>query len=85
MNDSTSNNKVRLGLAGLGWWGGVLADGVAAGDDAEVVSAFARTPATRAKFSEERGIPAADSYDEMLADDQIDGVILATAHRATPR
>lgn len=72
--------KVRLGVVGLGWWGGVLADGVAAGDNAEVVSAFARTPETRQKFADERGVRQTSSYEEMLADDEIEGVLLATSH-----
>ncbi len=74
------SNTVRLGSVGLGWWGGVLADGVAAGSNAEVVSAFARTPETREKFANERGIRAASSFEDMLADDEVEGILLATSH-----
>jgi len=80
MSESINNDKVRLGSVGLGWWGGVLADGVAAGDEAVVVSGFARTPETRQKFAEDRGVRQASSFDEMLADDEIEGVLLATSH-----
>ena len=82
MSTSDSSNKVRLGLVGLGWWGGVLADGVAAGSEAAVVSGFARTPETRQKFADERGVRQADSYEDMLADEEIEGVILATSHES---
>lgn len=75
-----SDGKVRLGVVGLGWWGGVLADGVASGDNAEVVSCFARTPETRQKFAEERGVREASSYEDMLADDEVEGILLATSH-----
>ena len=78
----SSNDKVRLGSVGLGWWGGVLADGAAAGDEAVVVSCFARTPETREKFANDRGLRAAASFEDMLADDEIEGVLLATSHES---
>ncbi len=74
------NDKVRLASVGLGWWGGVLADGVEAGDEAEIVSCFARTPETRSKFAEARGAREAASYEELLADDEVEGILLATSH-----
>lgn len=74
------SDKVRLAVVGLGWWGGVLADGVAAGDEAELVTCFARTPEARAAFAEARGIRAAASYDEVLADPEVEGILLATSH-----
>lgn len=82
MSESSSNDKVRLGSVGLGWWGGVLADGVAAGDEAVVVSCFARTPETRQKFVDARGVRQAASFEEMLADDEIEGILLATSHES---
>ena len=82
MSEGSGSDKVRLGSVGLGWWGGVLADGVAAGDEAVVVSGFARTPATRQKFADNRGVRQAASFDEMLADDEIEGVLLATSHES---
>lgn len=82
MSNAASEGKVRLGSVGLGWWGGVLADGVAAGDNAEIVSCFARTPETREKFADERGVRQAASYDEMLADEDVEGVLLATSHES---
>jgi len=76
------SEKVRLASVGLGWWGGVLADGVEAGDNAEIVSCFARTPESRDEFAAARGIGAAGSYEDLLADDQVQGIILATAHES---
>ena len=80
MSEASDFEKVRLGSVGLGWWGGVLANGAAAGNEAAVVSCFARTPETRQKFADERGIRQASSFEEMLADDEIDGILLATSH-----
>jgi len=74
--------KVRLASIGLGWWGGVLADGVTNSGEGEVVTCFARTPENRQSFSEARGIEAAESYEAILSDDSIDGVIIATTHQS---
>ena len=80
MSEASTNDTVRLASVGLGWWGGVLADGVEAGNEAEVVSCFARTPETRSKFAAARGTREAASYEELLADEEIDGILLATSH-----
>jgi predicted dehydrogenase len=80
MSEAPDFEKVRLGSVGLGWWGGVLANGAAAGDEATVVSCFARTPETRQKFADERGVRQAASFEEMLGDDEIEGILLATSH-----
>lgn len=72
--------NVRLGIVGLGWFGGVLTDSAARSGVAEVVSCFARSPDARAAFAEAHGCRAADSVDALLADDELDGVILATPH-----
>jgi len=74
------SEKVRLASVGLGWWGGVLADGVEAGDEAELVSCFARTPEKRTAFATERGIREAASFEELLADEEVEGILLATSH-----
>ncbi len=72
--------KVRLASVGLGWWGGVLADGVEAGDEAEIVSCFTRTQGTRDAFAEARGCRQAATFDDLLADDSVEGLLLATPH-----
>jgi predicted dehydrogenase len=74
------SETVRLASVGLGWWGGVLADGVEAGDEAELVSCFARTPETRGTFAAARGTREAASYEDLLADDDVEGILLATSH-----
>ena len=73
-------NDVGLALVGLGWWGGVLANSVRNAEGAELVSCFARTGSTRDRFAAEHGIKAATSWDELLADPQVDGVLIATPH-----
>ncbi|MPZ74394.1 MAG: hypothetical protein GEU74_14415 [Nitriliruptorales bacterium] len=71
---------VRVGVVGLGWWGHRLCQGAADGKALTVVSCYARTPQTRDAFAEELGIRAAASFDELLADADVEAVMLATPH-----
>lgn len=75
----TTESKVRLASVGLGWWGGVLAKGAKAAG-AEIVGGFATTEGSRRAFVDGHGGRAFDSFDEMLAADDVDGVLLATPH-----
>jgi predicted dehydrogenase len=71
---------VRLGIVGLGWFGGVLAESARSSAMAEVVACYARTEGTRAEFADKQGCRAVEDLDEMLADQDIDGVLVATPH-----
>jgi predicted dehydrogenase len=73
-------DTVRLGLVGLGWFGGVLADSARASGAAEVVSCFARSADARAAFAEEHGCRAVDDLETILDDPEVGGVIVATPH-----
>ena len=75
-----SEVKARLGLVGLGWWGGELAAAAQRAGTAEVVACHARTPTAREEFAERIGCRAAGSLQELLAADDVDGLILATPH-----
>ncbi len=71
--------KIRLASVGLGRWARVLARGAQRGDVIELVSCFSRDEARRRAFQEEFGIPrGAASYAELLADPEVDGVIVTT-------
>ena len=74
------SDKVKLGSIGLGWWGGELASAAQRSGDAEVVSCFARTDSTREDFAREHGAREAASVEALLADDEVEGVLLATPH-----
>ena len=74
-------SKVKLGSVGLGWWGKVLAKAAMEGGEAEIVSCFARRTEGREAFAAEFGCRAASSYDELLADPEVEGVLIATSHQ----
>jgi UDP-N-acetyl-2-amino-2-deoxyglucuronate dehydrogenase len=72
-------DKVRLASVGLGRWARVLARGARRGDVIELVSCFSRDEDRRSNFQGEFGIRrAARSYEELLADEEVEGVIITT-------
>jgi predicted dehydrogenase len=71
--------KVRLASVGLGRWARVLARGAQRGDVIELVSCFSRSEEKRTSFCEEFGIArSAKSYEELLADPEVEGVLVTT-------
>jgi predicted dehydrogenase len=72
-------DKVRLASVGLGRWARVLANGAQRGDTIELVSCFSRDEKRRQDFMAEYGIPrGASSYEELLADPDVEGVLITT-------
>jgi len=72
-------DKVRLASVGLGRWARVLARGAQRGDVIELASCFSRDADRRRAFQEEFGIPrGAATYEELLADPEIEGLIVTT-------
>jgi 1,5-anhydro-D-fructose reductase (1,5-anhydro-D-mannitol-forming) len=70
---------VRLASVGLGRWARVLARGAQRGDVIALVNCFSRDEANRRAFQEEFGVPrAAQSYEELLSDDEVEGVLITT-------
>ena len=74
---------VKLASIGLGRWARVLARGAQRGDVIELASCFSRSPESRSAFQEEFEVPrAAATLDELLADPEIDGVLVTTPNDA---
>jgi predicted dehydrogenase len=72
-------SSVRVASIGLGWWGKELAR-AARTAGIELATCFARTPEKRAEFAAEFGCPQASTLDEVLEDDSVDGLLIATSH-----
>jgi predicted dehydrogenase len=71
--------KVRLAPVGLGRWARVLARGAQRGEVIDLVSCFSRSEEKRTSFCEEFGIArSARSYEELLADPDVEGVLVTT-------
>jgi predicted dehydrogenase len=73
-------DRVGIGVVGLGWFGGVLADAASAIEGVELVACYARSEATREAFAAAHGGQPAASLAELLEDPRIHGVVVATPH-----
>lgn len=71
--------SVRLASVGLGRWGSVLARG-ATSAGAEIVGCYAPSEESRRAFVEEHGGEAFSTLEELLADRDVDGVLIASPH-----
>ena len=69
-------DKVRVGIVGLGRWARVLERASKLSDNIEIVAGFSRSQEKRDAFEADTGVPSAATLEELLARDDIDGVIL---------
>lgn len=80
------SEKVRLASIGLGRWARVLARAAQRGEVIELASCYSRTEEKRTAFQDEYGVArSAATLEELLADDEIEGVLVTTpndTHRA---
>lgn len=69
-------------VIGLGWWGKTLVESVqGCSDEITFVAAVTRSSSDDARaFAEQHGMRTLESLDAVLADEQIDAVVLATPH-----
>lgn len=68
--------KVKCGIVGLGRWARVLTRAAKMSDKLEIVAGYSRSEEKRTKFEAETGVPSAASLEEILARDDVDGMIL---------
>jgi len=72
---------INAAIIGLGKWGQNLVNGVQGCSDAiRFVAGATRTPAKAEAYAREKGLALVDSYERVLADPEIDAVVLATPH-----
>lgn len=71
---------VHAGIIGLGRWGRVLVDSVAAEPCVKFVAAVSRTPLSIMEYCDDRDMQVFASLDDMLADGSIDALVIATPH-----
>ena len=72
---------INAGIVGLGWWGKVLVGSVQGKSDTIQFSHGAtRTRAKAEDYAVEQGFELVETYEELLAIDELDAVVLATPH-----
>ena len=73
-----SFNPVRVASLGMGWWSDVLADAVDRTKEIEIVKCYTRSEDKREAFAKKYKCEAAASYEDILSDDSIQGIINTT-------
>lgn len=73
---------IRAGIVGLGWWGKTLVESVSgASDDIQFVAGATRTRTPEIlEFVELHDLTMKEDYADLLADGEVDAVVLATPH-----
>src|SRR3984893_14077869 len=80
--------RLRVAVVGIGWWSDVLADAAKRADTIEIASCYTRSDDKRGAFAAKYGCQAAASYEEILADRDIEAIVNTTpnsVHLATTR
>jgi predicted dehydrogenase len=73
---------MRVACLGMGWWSDVLADAIRRSGKLSIVSCFSRSQDKREKFAAKYGCRAARSYEEILDDASVEGIINTTPNAA---
>jgi predicted dehydrogenase len=71
---------IRAAMIGLGWWGRHMVKSIEGSDKISINRLTARSPAKHQDFADETGIKLVADYDKVLADPEVDAVILCTPH-----
>lgn len=73
-----SEAPLRVAVLGMGWWSDVLSDAIKRSDEMEIAACFTRSEDKRQAFAKKYGCRAAASYEEILNDRSIAGIINTT-------
>ncbi len=73
-----AKEPVRVAAVGLGRWAKVLAEAVKRSKRLRIVSCYSRSEGNRETFSKQYRCRAANSYEELLKDQEVEGVIITT-------
>lgn len=72
---------VRVAAVGIGRWSGILAESVhGKSDRIQIVTCYTRNEGRRAQFAGKYGCRQARTYDEVLRDPEVEGILLTTPH-----
>src|SRR5687767_9154602 len=69
---------MNVACLGMGWWSDVLADAIKRSGKLKIVSCYSRSEDKRDKFAAKYGCSAAASYEQILNDRKIEGIINTT-------
>lgn len=72
------NDAVHVALVGSGSWASVIGDAIGRSEQLRLVTCYSRTPANREAFARRYGCDREESYEALLAREDIQGVLLIT-------
>jgi predicted dehydrogenase len=72
---------LKAAQVGLGWWGSQVTKVLRGSEKLQVVSGVDPAEAVRDKYAADHGLPVLSSYQDALADPDIEAVILTIPHR----
>ena len=73
-------SPLRVASIGTGRWAGTLADAARQGTGLSLVACTSRSADHRAAFARKHGCREAPTYDAVLADPEVEGVVITTPH-----
>ena len=71
---------IRAAIVGMGRWGQTLVNSVDGSDAIRFVAGNTRTLSKVEDYAAQKGLRLHDSYDALMADDEVDAVVLASPH-----
>jgi predicted dehydrogenase len=72
---------IKAAVVGLGWWGKTLVESAEGSDAIRFVAGATRTVSPQVEaFAKQKSLRLAPSYEALLADKELDAVVLATPH-----
>lgn len=77
-----ADEPVRVAVVGLGRWAKTLGDAIQRSNRLRIVNCFSRSEKSRETFAKQYGCRTARSYDELLNDSEIEGLIVTTPNDA---
>jgi predicted dehydrogenase len=69
---------VKVACIGMGWWSDVLADAIKRSGRLTIAACYSRSEEKRQKFAAKYGCRAAKSFEEILGDRSIEGIVNTT-------
>lgn len=73
---------MKVACLGMGWWSDVLADAMQRSGKLEIVSCFSRSEEKRNAFAKKYGCRSSPSFDSILKDNGVEGIINTTPNDA---
>ena len=77
-----SHTPVKVALVGVGWWSTPVGGAARRSPKLDLAACYTRNPEKRAAFAEAHGCAEAGSFEEVLEDGSIEGVLLTTPNSA---